>query len=48
LPESSERVGRAIIGAAIVYRALGPGLLESVEEQLLTYLRLSGRRLRFF
>ena len=79
MPESTERVGRAIIGAAIaVHRALGPGLLESAykleagyrvdlmadgvgvaevksvdalapvhEAQLLTYLRLSGRRLGF-
>jgi GxxExxY protein len=32
-PESTERVGRAIIGAAIaVHRALGPGLLESAYE----------------
>ena len=30
LPESTERVGRGIIGAAIaVRRALGPGLSES-------------------
>jgi GxxExxY protein len=38
LPESTERVGRAIIGAAIVvHRALGPGLLESAYETCLAH-----------
>ena len=38
LPESTERVGRGIIGAAIaVHRALGPGLLESAYEICLTH-----------
>jgi GxxExxY protein len=38
LPESTERVGRAIIGAAIaVHRALGPGLLESAYEICLAH-----------
>ena len=33
LPESTERVGRGIVGAAIaVHRALGPGLLELAYE----------------
>ncbi len=38
MPESTERVGRGIIGAAIaVHRALGPGLLESAYEICLTH-----------
>ncbi len=38
MPESTERVGRAIIGAAIaVHRALRPGLLESAYEICLTH-----------
>jgi GxxExxY protein len=38
LPESTERAGRAIIGAAIaVHRALGPGLLESAYEICLAH-----------
>jgi len=38
LPESTERLGRAIIGAAIaVHRALGPGLLESAYEICLAH-----------
>jgi len=38
LPESTERVGRAIIGAAIAaHRALGPGLLESAYEICLAH-----------
>jgi len=38
LPESTKRVGRAIIGAAIaVHRALGPGLLESAYEICLAH-----------
>jgi len=38
LLESTERVGRAIIGAAIaVHRALGPGLLESAYEICLVH-----------
>ena len=38
LPESTERVGRAAIGAAIaVHRALGPGLLESAYETCLAH-----------
>jgi GxxExxY protein len=38
LPESTERVGHGIIGAAIaVHRALGPGLLESADETCLAH-----------
>jgi len=38
LPESTEWVGRAIIGAAIaVHRALGPGLLESAYDVCLAH-----------
>ena len=38
LPESTERVGRAAIGAAIaVHRALGPGLLKSAYEICLAH-----------
>ena len=38
LPESTEQVGRAIIGAAIaVHRTLGPGLLESAYEICLAH-----------
>ncbi len=38
MPESTERVGRGIIGAAIaVHRALGPGLLELAYEICLTH-----------
>ena len=38
MPESTERVGRAAIGAAIaVHRALGPGLLESAYEICLAH-----------
>ena len=38
MPESTERLGRAIIGAAIaVHRALGPGLLESAYEICLAH-----------
>ena len=38
LPESTERVGWGVIGAAIaVHRALGPGLLESAYEICLAH-----------
>jgi GxxExxY protein len=38
LPESTERVGRAVIGSAVaVHRALGPGLLESAYEICLAH-----------
>ena len=46
---TENEVAKCIVNAAYhIHTSLGPGLLESVYEevkQLLTYLRLSGRRL---
>lgn len=41
-----DKLSRLVIGCAIeVHKYLGPGLLESTYEQLLTYMKLSGIRI---
>jgi len=41
-------IGTQIVDSAIkVHKAMGPGLLESVYEECMTYLRLSGLRLGY-
>ena len=47
LPESTERVGRGIVGAAIaVHRALGPGLLKSAYEICVAHAPADGASCR--